>query len=52
VFGDIGTSPLYTMQAVFAHGDITTSRSDVFGVVSLVVWTLTLVVSGCPTTAA
>ena len=45
VFGDIGTSPLYTMQAVFAGGRVSTSAADVYGVVSLIVWTLTLVVS-------
>jgi KUP system potassium uptake protein len=45
VFGDIGTSPLYTMQAVFASGRVSASAADVYGVVSLVVWTLTLVVS-------
>ncbi|HTE61275.1 MAG TPA: KUP/HAK/KT family potassium transporter, partial [Solirubrobacteraceae bacterium] len=45
VFGDIGTSPLYAMQAVFAgqHGPPT--RDDVYGPVSLVFWTITLVVS-------
>jgi KUP system potassium uptake protein len=45
VFGDIGTSPLYTMQAVFASGRVSAGAADVYGVVSLVVWTLTLVVS-------
>jgi KUP system potassium uptake protein len=45
VFGDIGTSPLYTMQAVFAGGHVSAGAADVYGVVSLVVWTLTLVVS-------
>ena len=45
VFGDIGTSPLYTMQAVFAGGRVSAGAADVYGVVSLVVWTLTLVVS-------
>jgi KUP system potassium uptake protein len=45
VFGDIGTSPLYTMQAVFAGGRVSAGAADVYGVVSLVLWTLTLVVS-------
>ena len=45
VFGDIGTSPLYTMQAVFAGGRISAGAGDVEGVVSLVLWTLTLIVS-------
>lgn len=45
VFGDIGTSPLYALQAVFANGRITPSPADVYGVVSMVLWTLLLVVS-------
>ena len=38
VFGDIGTSPLYTIQTVFNPGDphpIGATRESVFGVVSL-----------------
>ncbi|NHA69893.1 potassium transporter Kup [Phycicoccus flavus] len=47
VFGDIGTSPLYALRTVFAidGGAIAPGRADVYGVVSLVVWSLTLVVS-------
>jgi KUP system potassium uptake protein len=47
VFGDIGTSPLYTMQAVFAShtGVARSSATDVYGVISLVFWTITMVVS-------
>jgi KUP system potassium uptake protein len=44
VFGDIGTSPLYTAEAVFG-GRVAPSASNVRGVFSLVIWTLTLVVS-------
>ena len=33
------------MQAVFAGGRVPTSAADVYGVVSLIVWTLTLVVT-------
>src|SRR5262245_4152731 len=46
VFGDIGTSPLYAMQAIFT-GDhpVQPSASDVYGVISLVAWSLTLMVS-------
>jgi KUP system potassium uptake protein len=47
VFGDIGTSPLYAMQTVFAiegHAVKPTS-GDVYGVISLVFWSVTLVVS-------
>jgi KUP system potassium uptake protein len=47
VFGDIGTSPLYALQALFTAdgGAVHTSQSDVYGVISLVFWTITLVVS-------
>jgi KUP system potassium uptake protein len=47
VFGDIGTSPLYSMQAVFASntGVVRTSPADVYGVISMVFWAITLVVS-------
>lgn len=40
VFGDIGTSPLYTLKTVFAEfgGDVTPGR--ILGVLSLVIWTL------------
>jgi KUP system potassium uptake protein len=46
VFGDIGTSPLYAMQAIFT-GDhpVRATASDVYGVISLVAWSLTLMVS-------
>jgi KUP system potassium uptake protein len=42
VFGDIGTSPLYTMQ--MAAGDSATSE-NILGVLSLIFWSLTLVVT-------
>jgi len=47
VFGDIGTSPLYALQAVFAadHGAVKPTEADVYGVISLVFWTITLIVS-------
>jgi KUP system potassium uptake protein len=44
VFGDIGTSPLYTVDAVFGRR-VMPSAGNVRGVFSLVIWTLTLVVS-------
>ena len=46
VFGDIGTSPLYAMQAIFT-GDhpVQPTPADVYGVISLVAWSLTLMVS-------
>src|SRR5689334_17263549 len=47
VFGDIGTSPLYALQTAFSidHNLVTTSPGDVYGVISLVFWSITLVVS-------
>ncbi len=47
VFGDIGTSPLYAMKTVFGIDDglVRPTPGDVYGVVSLVFWSLTLVVS-------
>ncbi|GAB3065823.1 potassium transporter Kup [Intrasporangium mesophilum] len=47
VFGDIGTSPLYALQTVFSIDDnmVATTPGDVYGVISLVFWSITLVVS-------
>ncbi|MGH8113890.1 MAG: potassium transporter Kup [Rhodanobacteraceae bacterium] len=46
VFGDIGTSPLYTLQEAFSgeHG-IPPHPFNILGVLSLVVWTLVIVVA-------
>ena len=47
VFGDIGTSVLYALHTVFASegGRIGLSQEAIYGVISMVVWTVTLVVS-------
>lgn len=48
VFGDIGTSPIYTLQAVFNPTDphpIAISAQSVFGVVSLVFWSVVIIVT-------
>src|SRR3984885_13191210 len=47
VFGDIGTSPLYALQTVFSadHQAVKPTESDVYGVISLVFWSITLIVS-------
>ena len=48
VFGDIGTSPLYALQTVFAAdapGGRRRREADVYGVISLVFWSITLIVS-------
>jgi KUP system potassium uptake protein len=48
VFGDIGTSPLYTVQTVFNPGDphpVTVSTQSIFGIVSLIFWSITIIVT-------
>src|SRR5580700_8506870 len=45
VFGDIGTSPLYTLQVGITDGSGAPSTADVLGVCSLIVWALTMVVT-------
>ena len=48
VFGDIGTSPLYTEQTVFNPGDphpVKVSVENIFGVVSLIFWSVTIIVT-------
>ena len=45
VFGDIGTSPLYTMKEVFAGHGLPPNEANVLGILSLVFWSLILVVS-------
>lgn len=47
VFGDIGTSPLYALKTVFLldGGAVRADEGDVFGVISLIVWSTTIIVS-------
>ena len=46
VYGDIGTSPLYAMKEVFVgHHPLTVDRLHIFGVVSLIFWSLMLIVT-------
>jgi KUP system potassium uptake protein len=48
VFGDIGTSPLYTVQTLFSPADphpVTVSHDSVFGVISLIFWAVTIIVT-------
>ncbi len=45
VFGDIGTSPLYTMKTVLAAAGDHIDRTATLGVLSLLVWTLVIVTS-------
>ncbi len=44
VYGDIGTSPLYTVRQCF-DGAASVTMPRVFGVLSLIAWSLTLVVT-------
>ena len=45
VFGDIGTSPLYTMRECVAHVPAGDRVEGVFGILSLIFWALMLIVS-------
>jgi KUP system potassium uptake protein len=45
VYGDIGTSPLYALKEVFAHGRVPLTPENILGVLSLMFWTITVVVS-------
>ena len=48
VFGDIGTSPLYTIQTAFNPSDphpVAVTRETIFGIVSLIFWSVTLIVT-------
>jgi len=45
VYGDIGTSPLYALKEVFANGHVPLTERNIYGVLSLVFWTLTVIVS-------
>jgi KUP system potassium uptake protein len=45
VFGDIGTSPLYTMNECIAHLPAGSREDGMLGILSLIFWSLVLVVS-------
>jgi KUP system potassium uptake protein len=46
VYGDIGTSPLYAMKEVFVgHHPLAVDQLHIFGVVSLIFWSLVLIVT-------
>jgi len=46
VYGDIGTSPLYAMRECFyGHHAVPLSQANVYGVLSLIFWTLVTVVT-------
>ncbi|WP_067066358.1 potassium transporter Kup [Roseateles chitosanitabidus] len=45
VYGDIGTSPLYALKEVFHGGHVPMNHDNVLGVLSLLFWTMTIIVS-------
>ena len=45
VYGDIGTSPLYALKEVFVHGHLPIEREIILGILSMVFWTLMVIVS-------
>ena len=45
VYGDIGTSPLYTLQTALSHDGMHPSPESIYGVLSLIFWALIIVVS-------
>lgn len=46
VFGDIGTSPLYSLRECFSeHYHIPATTTNVLGILSLIIWSLIIVVS-------
>ncbi len=45
VYGDIGTSVLYAVKEVFAHGHVALTPDNIFGILSIFFWTLTVIVS-------
>ena len=45
VYGDIGTSVLYAVKEVFGSGHVPFTPQNVYGILSIFFWTLTLIVS-------
>ncbi len=45
VYGDIGTSVLYAVKTVFATGHVDLNPVNIFGILSIFFWTLTVIVS-------
>ena len=45
VYGDIGTSVLYSIKEVFAGGHVPFTPDNVYGILSIFFWTLTVIVS-------
>ena len=45
VYGDIGTSPLYTVQLIFTVHPLSPDATHVYGAISLIFWSLVMVVT-------
>ncbi|MFN7857476.1 MAG: potassium transporter Kup, partial [Acidovorax sp.] len=45
VYGDIGTSVLYAVKEVFGSGHVPFTQDNIFGILSILFWTLTVIVS-------
>ena len=45
VYGDIGTSVLYVVKEVFGSGHVAFTPDNIYGILSLFFWTLTIIVS-------
>ncbi|MEZ7846875.1 MAG: potassium transporter Kup [Polaromonas sp.] len=45
VYGDIGTSVLYAVKTVFATGHVDLNPANIYGILSIFFWTLTVIVS-------
>src|ERR1700756_5607454 len=48
VFGDVGTSPIYTVQTIANPGDphpVPISTENIYGVVSLIFWSVMIIVT-------
>ena len=45
VYGDIGTSVLYALKVVFESGHVPLTPDNVYGILSMVFWTITVIVS-------
>jgi len=45
VYGDIGTSVLYAVKEVFGHGHVPFTIENVYGILSMIFWTMTTIVS-------
>ena len=45
VYGDIGTSVLYAVKEVFGSGHVPFTNANVYGILSIFFWTLTVIVS-------